>query len=281
MRYIAERDVFKVLPDDWRSKAQQKIEELKLMTHEARRESINSGAQLWSEIKDKLADCSNGKCWYCESIESRSDNTVDHFRPKGRVAECADHEGYWWLAFDWHNYRYSCTFCNSRRHDKDSGLSGGKQDNFPLLDESKRAKLPSDDIDCEQPLLLDPLCASDPQLLWFQEDGDVVPKYVGNDEFNLRATTSIELFHLNHAKVKERRKIIGNEVQKTVEMIDRYFYRYFEEGDTDAKTIIRREFANLRGMISPAAEFSAAARAYLNGLRTNEREWIGELLLQA
>ena len=99
---------------------------------------------------------SDDKCWYCESKQIRLDRHVDHYRPKNSVAECADHPGYWWLAFRSYNYRYSCTYCNSRRVDQRSGQAGGKADHFPLRDESRRAFSPDDPIDDEQPTLLDP-----------------------------------------------------------------------------------------------------------------------------
>jgi uncharacterized protein (TIGR02646 family) len=282
MRYIAENEILKVLDGEWCSEAKQKIEALEKMTSDERQKAIGNSREVWAEVKDKLASCSSGKCWYCESRETRSDNTVDHFRPKGRVAECADHEGYWWLAFDWHNFRFSCTFCNSRRRDKETGTSGGKQDHFPLLDESTRAKTPSDDITNERPCLLDPLCATDPQLLWFQDDGAAIPKYaeVEAEELYLRASKSIELFHLNHTKAKERRKIIGNDIASAVRIIEKYFPRYIQ-ADRDAETLVRREFEKLHEMISPAAEFSASARAYLRGQRGSGREWIDEVLQQA
>ncbi len=34
---------------------------------------------------------------------------------RGSVLENSENEGYWWLAFDWKNYRYFCTWCNQRR----------------------------------------------------------------------------------------------------------------------------------------------------------------------
>src|SRR5579862_926047 len=77
-------------------------------------------AAIWKELKNELAELFNDKCWYCEVSVPRSDNAVDHFRPKGRVSDAANkHNGYRWLAFEKSNYRYACTFCNSRRKDVD------------------------------------------------------------------------------------------------------------------------------------------------------------------
>ena len=97
----------------------------------------NDHADVWRELKDALAALfPNKKCWYCESPVDRADNAVDHFRPKGRVSDAVNpHTGYRWLAFDRSNFRYACTFCNSRRKDVVNGTAGGKADRFPLLDE--------------------------------------------------------------------------------------------------------------------------------------------------
>ena len=114
------------------------LELLKATDRPSRRRILEARARIWSAIKDELAAISGDKCWYCESKQDRSDMVVDHFRPKGRVSEAEEeHEGYWWLAFQPENYRFSCTYCNSHRKGTDGRL-GGKQDHFPLVDESKR-----------------------------------------------------------------------------------------------------------------------------------------------
>lgn len=105
-----------------------------------RRAVISSHGAVWAALKPALEQLSNRKCWYCEAIQERSDKHVDHFRPKNRVDEdgCSDHPGYWWLAFDWRNFRYSCTYCNAPRRDVEQGTTKGKGARFPLLDETKR-----------------------------------------------------------------------------------------------------------------------------------------------
>src|SRR5262245_27764752 len=139
-----------------------------------RSKEIGKHQKVWTSLKEVLRDLSHGKCWYCESVDPRSDNAVDHYRPKGNVKDSdPPHDGYWWLAFDRDNYRFSCTYCNSiRNSDK---TSGGKQDYFPLWEESKRARSADDDLDDELPLLLDPTNPADVGLIAFAEDGSVGP----------------------------------------------------------------------------------------------------------
>src|ERR1700684_3476119 len=95
------------LPDGWLDRAAAAANAV------AGGEDPNDYAPVWRELKDGLADLSNDKCWYCEMPVPRSDNAVDHFRPKGRMGDAAnEHNGYRWLAFERSNFRYACTFCN-------------------------------------------------------------------------------------------------------------------------------------------------------------------------
>jgi len=50
----------------------------------------------WVAFRPHLAELSHNKCWYTESLNPGTDDDVDHFRPKGEVAEDTGHGGYWW-----------------------------------------------------------------------------------------------------------------------------------------------------------------------------------------
>ena len=175
MRYVDLSDVEVELPDDWEDKVntakayvQQKVqeaeteaiqqhksqEECQLAIIRARKNAINAKSTIWAEAGKIVGKVMSEKCWYCETKETRSDMPVDHFRPKNSVAECKGHDGYWWLAFNWENYRYSCTYCNSRR--VDVVTEGGKQDHFPLLNPESRVFDETGDINAENPILIDP-----------------------------------------------------------------------------------------------------------------------------
>ena len=184
---------------------------------------------------------------------------------KGRVAECPDMPcGYWWLAFEWRNYRYSCTFCNSRRVDLDGGTEGGKHDHFPLFDETRRARTPAEDLDQEQPFLLDPCDPADPVLLWFDEDGRPVPSpttcpdvdcYLGQ-----RALISIRLLHLDHVDLVERRRALCNRIRELIHHADRMFLRY-QGGDATAHEAFSNSIRQLRGTLHEREEYTATAYA--------------------
>lgn len=71
---------------------------------------------FWKLAKDQLKAESHGKCGFCETPTTAVYfGDVEHFRPKQR-------EMYWWLAYSFDNYLFSCRICN-----------GFKSDQFPIL----------------------------------------------------------------------------------------------------------------------------------------------------
>jgi uncharacterized protein (TIGR02646 family) len=71
-------------------------------------------SQYWKAAKDQLKSESNNKCAYCEcSVPEVAHGDVEHFRPKAQ---------YWWLAYCYDNYLFSCQICNQVY----------KNDNFPV-----------------------------------------------------------------------------------------------------------------------------------------------------
>ena len=267
------------LPDGWQEKADGALKELCGLDKTERDQRLKTMAVIWQDLKAPLRSLSHEKCWYCESKRYRSDDPVDHFRPKGAVDECPEHPGYWWLAFDWHNYRFSCTWCNSRRRDKETRESGGKHDNFPLLNETKRARDRSEPLAQEEPCLLDPTVKSDPLLLWFQDDGQVVPRYPGEERLERRAKESVLLYFLNYHETSELRRALYNRIRTLVDEGKVYFDR-LAQGDKTAEYAFIQTASRLQGLMAEDVEFSAAARAYLMGLRDDRHAWIEDLVVQ-
>ncbi len=212
MRHIELHEVERRVPDAWKQRAEQARQDIQDCPDDQKSTLVNDHADIWQDpdLKAKLLEVSHDKCWYCESRQVRSDKSVDHFRPKNRVAECPEHPGYWWLAFNLDNYRLSCTYCNSRRKDRENQSTGGKHDHFPLIDETQRVY--AGDVSREQPELLDPLTHTDPGLLWFLPDGTSIPKYNPDTHpiYHRRAQRSIDLYHLNHTDLQEQRQQLCN-----------------------------------------------------------------------
>lgn len=62
--------------------------------------------RIWVYAKPSLREETGGKCAYCEATtQTVAFGDVEHFRPKSR---------YWWLAFCYFNYTYSCQICNQQ-----------------------------------------------------------------------------------------------------------------------------------------------------------------------
>ena len=147
------------------------------------------------------------KCAYCESKITVSEWNVEHFRPKGRVAERPGHPGYYWLTYDWDNLFPACALCNQRRKDKPRwgdlsyGKTGGKSDQFPLEDEETRAMSHNDDIYNEVALLIDP-CYDDPE--WYIEYG--VLGNISSIENNPFGIAAINVCNLQRRRLRDLRR---------------------------------------------------------------------------
>lgn len=264
-----------LLPADWEERARAATEEVRAAAPGDRSAVIDRHAKLWRELKDDLASLLHRKCWYCESRQERSDNAVDHFRPKNRVAERPEHGGYWWLAFDWHNYRFSCTFCNSRRRNREGGTSGGKQDHFPLLDEAARVFDEGGNLNRENAELLDPTRPGDTAMLWLgDDDGHVRPRAPEDRQPQFRmADASIRLYHLDHPDMVEARVELYRQVKQQVELgNDQYDAAHV--GNPEALRAYNSAATVLVEMKDVSRPYSAAVRDMIRGLRDDYHWWI-------
>ncbi|WP_421248108.1 hypothetical protein [Aeromonas jandaei] len=213
-----------------------------------------ASSNVWREFYKLLPDSLKHKCWYCEAEEIRSDMPVDHFRPKSKVEDDKQHDGYWWLAFDWENYRCACTFCNSRRVFDET--DGGKACRFPLENPEERAFAPADHIklDNERPYFLDPFNLDDEKLLWFDSDGMPIAKPSATAEQKKKVTNSIEIFHLHESRITRARNKIRLEVEQNI--------RKIKNNDN-----VPAAKAKLRRMVKETEKLSRAAVVYLRAHR--------------
>jgi uncharacterized protein (TIGR02646 family) len=262
VRFI-HRDPSRV-PADWLVEAVKAAVDVDAVGEADRGKAIDERDHVWQTAKRWLSDMSSEKCWYCESRQERSDNAVDHYRPKAGVYERSDHPGYWWLAFDWQNYRFCCTFCNSRRHSR-HGTSGGKRTHFPIRDETLRVFDPNGNLADEQALLLDPAVVGDPEHLWFQLDGTLAPSaHVGAPGSYPweRAEASIHVYHLDEPTLCERRKqlrrLIEDEVRNAQDGVALY-----ADGDERGHRIVSQALTRIREWSGPDSELSAVVRCAL------------------
>jgi len=271
MRYIDMRQLN--LSEAWKQRAKKAADAVRNAAPAKRSARISDFQEVWKELKDQLREISHGKCWYCESTDPRTDNAVDHYRPKGNVKNAdPPHQGYWWLAFDWHNYRFSCTYCNSIR--KSATTAGGKQDYFDLWDEAKRAKTDQDFLDNEIPLLIDPTSALDTRLIAFAEDGTVGPAVSEREDLLKHAVgkVTIKRYHLDHPILNEKRYAVLKQVRDWIEEADRNLERFARERNGQSRSTASSRIDDAARAASEYADYSVAVRHLLAGLRAANSE---------
>lgn len=167
-----------------------------------------------SEVLAALRAAAGNKCWYSEVKLDGQDVNVDHFRPKGRIQEVdadlqktrANSAGYWWLAFEFDNYRLAAMHANQRRVDEDT--AGGKWDFFPVRGNRCAEGTPCGAI-VEDVLALDPCKLTDVALLWFDSEGKPCApqrKRKANDSDKKRVEATIWLYHLNKNEIQTSRR---------------------------------------------------------------------------
>lgn len=243
-----------------------------------RNKAIKSRDARWKAFRDPFSHIVGAKCWYTESTNLGTDDDVDHYRPKGSVAERPDHGGYWWEAFNWKNLRLSCHRANRLRTNPEADRPYGKADHFPLLDESERWMRHQDRC-CERPVLLDPTDPDDPRLLTFDMDGRVAisPIYAADSDAHRRVEASREYLHLDWpAFVEARSDLYGRIATKVAEGDEHADHAY--AGDVSARTALKSAAKDLIKLTTDRAEYSKAAIAYVR--RHGDRKWVREMVLE-
>lgn len=253
MRWISQKEIELSITEEWQERHKKAIEELlSKNSSKERKEVIIKYSDLWRDFYKNLPERLKTKCWYCETKSIRTDTPVDHFRPKNGVFEEEDHEGYWWLAFEWNNYRCACTYCNSKRV-LECG-EGGKECKFPLVDSTKRVynHTETDKIEFEEPNFLDPMDPDDHKLLWFDDYGKpmVNPRWRNANDIVEKVKNSIDIYHLDETRINRKRKTIKIDVYKLVSNLRK-------------KVDVMASKNKLREMIDEQEEYSKSTIVYL------------------
>lgn len=236
---------------------EQWFKEARRLTKKARREAeahVVTGHYRDPQVRMALKELFHGKCAYCEQ-RLPENFEIDHYRPKNRVAERPDHDGYYWLAYKWTNLYPACTYCNQKRKDppqwddQQTGEPQGKCDQFPIHEESKRAMRPSDPLADELPYLLDP-CDDEPSLyLQYNPLGEI--ESIDGDVFGEETIRICHLYrtYLNKARARKITRCVGLLV----------CLRKLEEGDWPEERDIVQEL--LDEELAVDAEFAGLALA--------------------
>lgn len=166
-----------------------KEENLDLSKSDDRKKLYEKKTDLWNDdkvqLKENLFESENivgSKCWFSEVDSEGAELEIEHFRPKklvtpldyvkdvgiskqlweflGKItdAQIKRIEGYYWLTYDWTNYKLSCKTTNTR-----------KGNYFPLLPNSTPATKHGEEVN-EKPVLLNPCIKEETELIIFKKD---------------------------------------------------------------------------------------------------------------
>lgn len=240
--------------DDWIKKAQLLTNQLIAeKDDEKRKELIDKKASIWGELKDHLLNLSHNKCWYSEAKEAFSHYHVDHFRPKKRAIDMnkEDKGGYWWLAFDWKNYRISGSVGNTKKGDK-----------FCVL--KYKANNYTDTIEDEVFYFLDPTDEDDPAKLTFNDNGEAIPYINDKNAWDYkRVDYTIENLSLNYESLVEARRELWKEIVFRIKEIQNLIDKDNINPSPSRRSIIKEKLKQLKEFVKPERAFSSTAKACL------------------
>jgi hypothetical protein len=236
------------------------------------------------DVTFALRNLFHNKCAYCET--NLGDGLeVEHFRPKGGVTGERQHKGYWWLAHKWTNLLPSCVPCNQRRRQhlvteemtpeqllalsaKQARASHGKANQFPIS--GARAVCETDDLDAEQPLLIDPAKEDPEPFFSWSRTGhfSVVLPAPLNQALQQRALSSISVFALNRSRLVQARTNLLTLLRYQAEEIREELEADSADGGLSPEHLARalRRVAGLRRMHGPDQPFSAMVKAFIDDL---------------
>lgn len=271
MRYINLNDVIASIPVGIKSNLSNIDASMITKNDQQKAATASNGNVHWTQTKNYLENASNRKCWYTESKNPGCQNDVEHFRPKARVFDKDQNllHWYWFLAFNPTNYRLSAQIPNRLNNNPLRGITGGKGDHFPLVNNTPHATNIAT-IPNENPALLDPCNINDVRMLAFNPDGRpaLSPEFAGDDVAKRRVETSNLLLNLDFPTFNEDRESLYNRIKELVERGDAYF--------VTGNIALDHLKQDLLDLMHPDSAYSKAAECYIRCFR--DRSWIEEML---
>jgi hypothetical protein len=249
---------------DLAARAEAEIEIEAKNGREARNIKIDKKAKVWGALKPWLLQLSYGKCWFSEARECFEDWDVEHYRPKKNAKDLDgnDRDGYWWLSFDWKNYRISGRRTNSKKG------TFFPVHNFPA-DEAHRSH-----VDDELPYLLDPCNEHDCELLSFDSLGRAVPMSGVEGWESERVKFSIKIYKLDFDNLELARQLVWNTCDQAKNEIQNLMKEYNEKPTVTLREKINEKMAQFTSYASKEREFSSVALAYM---AKSDAEWARKL----
>ncbi len=249
---------------DWLKTSEKLTEKLnESSTKEKRNEIIDQNQKEWGKLKESLLELSHKKCWYSEAKDTYSYYHVDHFRPK-KVAldiDKQDKGGYWWLAFEWTNYRVCGGVGNVIKRDK-----------FAV--KSNKANRARDSIEDEIIYLLDPTEEEDVLKITFNNNGEITPIYNKGDWFYEQADYTITTLNLNFKLLKEARKELWNKCETLINETQKLMSENNTSPSALKKGRVKEKMKQIKELIKSTSEFSTTAKACL---RSTGFDWAAQI----
>ena len=196
----------------------------------------------------------HNKCAYCETnTVAGAPMQVEHYRPKAEVAKEKEHEGYYWIAYEWSNLLLSCAICNNKK--RSQFPIAGVRVASPILNPDG---MPDDDsrlatssfFQDEAPLLLHPEIDEVEDFFIFLPDGTLEP--IDNHP---RALATISICQLNRPELVVKRLSILNKLFNGIQKELKELEEQIIDGK-QARHAIKRIFEELVLLQSPENEYS-------------------------
>lgn len=240
----------------WLKKSKELVAQLAALEaarkRDERNQLIDRNRVHWDQLKPWLLALSGGKCWFSEARDLFSHYDVEHFRPK-KEAKALDgslRDGYWWLAFDYMNFR-ACGNVGNRK-------KGGW---FLPQQPSLCSTYTSQCEESEAPYLLDPIDDDDVSLIAFDEEGKIIPAPGISEWHQERVLETVKRLKLNeHVPLAEERRKIWQKVDGLIEDFISAKSRCVTGNNPAVKERLRGIQKNIRDMTNPTAELSSVAR---------------------
>lgn len=252
-------DITKYTPSkDWLDRAQKVKDLVKAEAdYKKKLEIIDEHKNLWGELKEDLRSLSHNKCWYSESVDASAHSHVDHFRPKGKVVEKdkSERDGYWWLAFEYLNYRYCGGAGNVRKKDK-----------FEVF--KNKCTKEDDDLDDEVIYLLDPCKRSDVALLSFIDNGEITYSSELTAWNKERVIYTIETLNLNFNMLIEERAKVWQNCNSLIKEAQDILDKLSKNQSVKNNTLFEQKLDQIAKLKDKSKPFSAVAQSciYSSGL---------------
>ena len=200
-------------------------------------------------VRTALANAQNNKCCFCEGrFDAQAYPDVEHYRPKRCVKQDfgaqIQYPGYFWLVYRWENLYYSCRICNSKK-----GVY------FPLVDLQTRARCHTDNLDMEEPLILDPGGPGNPRK-HIQFHGEIA---VGVTPAGWK---TIDVVDLNRSALREDRLAHLNRLRLLFDISDKLRSIDNEESSND-DSLWKRALRELDEALLRTAQYSAMSEDFV------------------